>query len=513
MTDRTISLKIPDIDAMSDDEVAGFLHMRDGRWSRQTKALLAKFGTTELNLNRAWAGLWQGWVCPCCERSKPQIARVNSAGVLLCQIEVHHDHLGDWADRQFSMINPRSDDKARNLQIDWCKHSVLQLVCRFDRTPICLDCNLVEGRAKASLGKAIFPDFSFSPREIASFILVRDNQTHDFDRGKVDEIWSSVAEDVADRVDFATRMAKRFANGRNRRQFGNNATPEFWIDSDVLLRRILGKSASALYESNLSEKIVARSTARDAVGCSTTPKSRRPGKPPTDEQFEAINLQNADQKHWVRFDEEWICDCCGRSKRDICRKSNSGKWTARIHVIRDWTISDFSPNAGEDSRDENFYISDHLPAFICQDCKHLVSEIQRRDDSLNEYSVTLSDMRGAIVTIAANEMHEINFNYLIDRAYENHGLQEAISAYHRLEENARYYLDCAHSVMKRHRCSFEEARDHLVHEHVELLGETGEEAADFIDWYLARAKHFEALREIERGNGSITQLRSSSSWT
>ncbi|MBB4116415.1 rubredoxin [Rhizobium sp. BK226] len=503
MTNQTISLTIPDIDSMSDDQLADFLHMRDGRWSRQTKDLLAKFGTSKLNLNRAWAGLWQSWTCPCCRRSKPQLARVNSAGVLLCQIEVHHDHLGDWAERKFSEVNPRTDDKQTNIQIDWCKHSTLELVVRFDATPICLDCNLVEGRAKAYLGKAVFPDFSFSPSEIAQFIVAEDNQVHNFDRGKVEEIWNSLNDDVDDRIDFTIRMAKRFANGKNRRQFDGRPAPEFWIDSAALFWRMLGKDSSVLSGSRVAEKLVARSTARDAVGRSATPKTRPPGKPPTDAEFDVINLQNADQKHWARFSEEWKCDCCGRSKRSICRRANSGKWTARIHVIRDWKLDEMTPDYSEEKVIGNFYIDDHMPAFICQDCRNVVSEMQRRDDALNEYSVTLGDIQGAISTIAANEMHEVDFDYLIDRAYENQGLQEAIASYQDLEGSARYYLERTHFIMKRHRCSFEDARGHLIHDHAKLLDKTIADATDHIDWYLARARKFESLREVELGRGPI----------
>ncbi|NRP21254.1 hypothetical protein LPJGGPFB_04513 [Ensifer adhaerens] len=125
--------------------------------------------------------------------------------------------------------------------------------------------------------------------------------------------------------------------------------------------------------------------------------------------------------------------------------------------------------------------------------------MQRRDDALSEYSVTLPDIRSAIVAIAANTVHEVDFDILIERAYENQGLEEAIDHYHKLEGNARYYLECAKRIARWKRCSFERARDELVKEHVEIMGCSAEEAADFIDWYLYKGKRFEALREIELG--------------
>jgi rubredoxin len=501
VTERTIVLKFPDIDSMSDDEIAHLLYLRDGRWSQQTKAMLSKFGTTKLNLNRAWAGLWQSWACPCCGRSKTQIARVSSAGVLLCQVEMHHDHLGDWCERKFSEINPRTDDRLATAQIDACKHSVMQLVARFGATPICLDCNLVEGRAKASLGKDVFPDFSFSPQEIAQFITVGDNRVHELDVAKVRAIWEELRPDIEDRIDFASRMAKRFANGKNRTHFSGHPAPEFWIDSASILRRIMGDDAAAVSDSDLSGKLLARSTARDAVGRSAKPKLRRPGRAPTQLEFDIICQQNADQKHWGRFGDDWTCDCCGRSKRAICRMANSGKWTARIHVIRDWKFSEAGPDADDAARD--FFIDDHAPAFICQDCRNVVAELQRRDDALNEDSVILGDLQGAIITIADNEKHEIDFGFLMDRACENRGLADAIASYRALESSALLYLERANYMMKRQRCSFQEARDHLVQDHANLLGRTIEEATAHIEWFLGRAQRFEVLRRLEMGRDPV----------
>ncbi|NRP22034.1 hypothetical protein LPJGGPFB_05293 [Ensifer adhaerens] len=295
MASETISVTVPNIDTMSDDEVENFLRMRDGKWSQQTKSLLARFGT-KLNLNRGWAGLWQGWSCPCCGRSKPQIVRLNSSGVLLCQVEIHHDHLGDWAEREFTGRNPRTDDGQTNMQIDWFKDSMLQLVARFGRTPVCLDCNLVEGKAKTSLGPEAFRDFSFSPAEIAQFISVRENKVHEFDPGKAKQIWEDVRADVEDRIDFARRMSNRFANGKNRRQHSGQPAPEFWMDSSAILWRVLGENSSLVQLSGVAQKAVARSTARDAVGRSASPRPRAPGRPPKDEEYATLDLQNADQK-------------------------------------------------------------------------------------------------------------------------------------------------------------------------------------------------------------------------
>ncbi|WP_152970956.1 hypothetical protein [Rhizobium ecuadorense] len=67
----------------------------DRRWSRQTKRAMEKFDTKRLELNSNWALENQIWSCPGCGRSKEEIFRKSSHGILLAKLELHHDHLWD----------------------------------------------------------------------------------------------------------------------------------------------------------------------------------------------------------------------------------------------------------------------------------------------------------------------------------------------------------------------------------------------------------------------------------
>lgn len=89
----TVSLDIPDLPNIPDVEVAALARGHDGRWSEQTKRLLTASGTSLLDLNSNWASTWIGWACPCCRREKPQICRLSEGNVLLCRLELHHDHI------------------------------------------------------------------------------------------------------------------------------------------------------------------------------------------------------------------------------------------------------------------------------------------------------------------------------------------------------------------------------------------------------------------------------------
>lgn len=188
MVGNTATITIPDIENLSDDELAYFARMHDGRWSEQTKAMMLRFGTDKLNLNRAWAGATQFWGCPCCKRTKPEIARLTSSGILLCAIESHHDHLGDTAGDRFKAVIGTSEEREFVIQREHAKYGMLQFVERFQRTLICIDCNVAENAAKDLLGninddtfKLRKREFSFSPMEIAGFIKPVPNKVHELD--------------------------------------------------------------------------------------------------------------------------------------------------------------------------------------------------------------------------------------------------------------------------------------------------------------------------------------------
>jgi hypothetical protein len=53
-----VSIAIPDIASLGDDDMPAIAPFRDGRWSSQTKELLVQFGTQKLDLNRGWASTW-----------------------------------------------------------------------------------------------------------------------------------------------------------------------------------------------------------------------------------------------------------------------------------------------------------------------------------------------------------------------------------------------------------------------------------------------------------------------
>ena len=131
-------------------------------------------------------GTHEDFCCPCCHRSKRNIARIDKNGHLLCQFVYHHDHFGDTSG---GII------KAHRGELDWREsrelHSLGDNFERFPQTLICSDCNVAEGAAK-KVSPAIPPAFSFTPLEISQFIIVSDNKPHRIDGAKVIEIFEAL---------------------------------------------------------------------------------------------------------------------------------------------------------------------------------------------------------------------------------------------------------------------------------------------------------------------------------
>ncbi len=110
------------------------------------------------------------WRCPCCHRSKEEIARLDRNAHLLCELHRHHDHFGDEANSRLPSGPGVAD--------------VLASFCRFPDVLICSDCNVAEPAAKRIVGAPSY--FTFTPYEIATFITVRNNKPHlvDDDRAR-----------------------------------------------------------------------------------------------------------------------------------------------------------------------------------------------------------------------------------------------------------------------------------------------------------------------------------------
>jgi hypothetical protein len=490
-------IRIPDIEILADDELAEVAHMRDGRWSAQTRALLERFGTTKLDLNSGWASTWTFWSCPCCQREKPLIARISPSGVLLCRLEYHHDHIGDLAKRIFRERNPRSEERDINIQVSRAKDALMPLIERFESTLICIDCNLAEGRAKLELTGEIDADFTFAPSEIATFITVAANRTHEIDIEKARTAWLAAKDDFADRIDFATRMAQRIASGRHRRAVAPGQRLLGPIQERDIIYRLFAAAVPPGYRHRLGALIEARSVCNDSAGQSPKPKRKAVVRPPTDSEFAAVESAQGETKTWTQAGPDWLCPCCGRSKREICRKSNRGKWTARIHRVVEYVPEDDEESLARRRPDaaSQIIVGSYHSVLICHDCRNVSAELQRRRAGLSEQSLTLENVRELVEGATPHLPHEIDFERATAIAVANAPLMEAIDDFTDHRTLAFEALADVKQMTKSMGWSSQKARDIIGYEIAKAKGWELQEGDDHADWLLAEARRLLAIDE------------------
>jgi hypothetical protein len=123
------------------------------------------------------------WRCPCCFRSKVEIARLDVNGNLLCRIVRHHDHFEDLAGEQLRSNMGRL--------LDYGALSVVSSsFARFRPELICEDCNNADNAAKVAVdAKAAF---TFAPHEISGFIHVKPNTPHEINCERALAIYKAI---------------------------------------------------------------------------------------------------------------------------------------------------------------------------------------------------------------------------------------------------------------------------------------------------------------------------------
>lgn len=138
-------------------------------------ALMREHGCSDPGLISGFFDTASGWTCPCCFRTKAEMARADRRGRLLCAIHLHHDHFIDRVRQQLDPVLSVSfgPDTNRIAVLIGAGH------VRFCDTLICNDCNVAEPVAKSRVAAPAY--FSFAPFEIVQFIKVRDNAPHEID--------------------------------------------------------------------------------------------------------------------------------------------------------------------------------------------------------------------------------------------------------------------------------------------------------------------------------------------
>ncbi len=150
----------------------------DGKWSSQTKLLVAQLGAQKLELNKWWAFTPQNWKCPSCNKPKRELVRLSGSKCLVAKLVSHHDHTNELVESHAPVVwlpDGSREPTAYALR-EHLKGLAKGFLTRFPPTIVCEQCNNLELVLKKKLG--IPETVTLSPSEIGK-LRNYDSKTHD----------------------------------------------------------------------------------------------------------------------------------------------------------------------------------------------------------------------------------------------------------------------------------------------------------------------------------------------
>jgi rubredoxin len=439
-----VTFEVPDIEAMSDEDLRLAFPLRDGRWSALICEALTAPDVACLDLNAPWAETPQSWSCPCCHRDKRALLRVSRTGVLMAHLHRHHDHLHEYIAHRLQARFGMEWTKGIPAGTYHLEHMGSQMIERFSPTVICQDCNGADAAAKRALSQ-IDRYFSFRPDEIRRFITPVANQAHTVDMDLALAIWLEQAADFAPRVAFGASIVEVVAAGqliRTRGAEGSNPTSASgqyaldWLYRDETASRRLRADIAALE---------GRSISRDGAGRKAA-RSRGDAPAPTDAELATYDGGRYPEV-WAGLPKRWRCPGCARDRRGILRRSSNGRrrWSGFVQRHRQYVWS--LPQPAETTVKP--MIIGHDDMVICDSCGVLGALLKQRRPEFagRPYTLQLSEIM-AVISVSPNALHEVDLDALAEAAEAAAGRVEEERAYGRFldyilapRKTYAYFLD------------------------------------------------------------------------
>ncbi|WP_346294834.1 hypothetical protein LRC39_15170 [Rhodopseudomonas sp. P1] len=425
---------------LSDAEMQAFFVDRDGRWSAQTKAAIERFNAKGLDLNQSWALVEQRWLCPVCQRFKADIFRVSSRGILLANLEEHHDHFRDYVgSRGRELFGERwvlDLPSSGATMVD----TLESLVSTFPRELVCSECNAADGKAKLALKDMVPPYFSFAPTEIRGFIQPSPNADHKVDLKKAEAIWRQLEPSLKARVDLVDNALHMIQSGALHRERGTSSLDRAWRRFEPQLQlyaeflNASNRDGRGRELNQATTEFLARSVQKDSniLAPRTQPK-RAKVQEPSDEEYSTYN-DPVSPKRWQNTNEEWFCPVCKRRKRQIVRKSGSGKWAGGIRDLYE-AVEETSQEGRRFRRmtlprfSHAFIMREARNVQICSDCAEIIPQLKARRRDLTDVSLTCLDLLACIQSLAPHASHVVDWDEAGNRASANRQIAPAWDAY------------------------------------------------------------------------------------
>lgn len=325
----------------------------DPEKSKNMQDMMTSFSAKGLHLNKWWAITPFDWKCEACGRVKKDIARLNKHGYLTCHLHEHHDHADRILKREFEFFSKAqgvivADENSEK----FIKRAAYGLAA-FDKTLICSDCNKADADAK-KLSRTD-DDFSFSPREIGRFIIVRSNQEHIVDVSIASAIWSDGKNVFEKRLRLIIDLARIAAENLHWYQPSKQTSTQVERMAIYHIRQYGISNLSSEPEKLLYNSVV---FAGDKASWRRN-KIYRPKKIPSD--MDIKHLIGIRGKLWFKVNEDWICPCCQRGKIDCVYFSKNKSWVFEAKNIELYGVG----------------VDETLRITLCNDCANAALQFGR----------------------------------------------------------------------------------------------------------------------------------------
>ncbi|MHA1536820.1 MAG: hypothetical protein ACTSUD_04630 [Alphaproteobacteria bacterium] len=250
-------------------------------------------------------------------------------------------------------------------------------VAAFDSTIICVDCNNVDTTAKKKVGA--HRDFSFSPSDIRRFVVVRQNESHEIDIGKLTEIWHFREPQLRRRFELADRIAELAATNKH----WYEQADRFHHAEHVLhaAKTQIQMSAPREWGVHLErfEYLSAPKPQRTKDRTKWRKKKRMCAERPPNVQEVEYAMQ-VTHRLGDSLSNDWTCPWCGRSKIEIIRPSQQFPWS--FAVTDTW---DVDPETGQ-----------KVKIIVCRDCQSTRVNFAKEID-VETAAIQSADLMAAIV--------------------------------------------------------------------------------------------------------------------
>lgn len=374
----------------------------DAEFSPLSKRIISFLGAKGMHMNKWWVRTPMDWKCPSCSRNKSQIAKLDHRGFASCHLHEHHDHMKDVVRRKFEEISSARDKVVATTLAERFAVRTSYAVSAYDNTVICADCNKADGTAKKMIGA--HDDFSFSPEEIARFVLSQPNREHAIDIESARKIWADGYETFSKRMKLAEYIA------------GLAASDSHWYQPSRTTAKQTKKSAEfkfskcGLDELHYEPEKLLYTTVPFKGSFSSwrlTPKPSNNRKPT---QGQIAHLSQTRGRYWNRYDDEWHCPCCKRSKYDCLKPSKRNPWVFEVKGVLAFDKNVVSYSSEVKVCNECFNTANLLGREAIEEAK---ADMGNREVMFPHCLVSLEELQ-AVVTPRANSSHLID-NQLADK--------------------------------------------------------------------------------------------------